>query len=48
MKILHQSQIREADRQTLALEPISSIALMERAAKACMDWIIERYDNDRP
>ena len=48
MKILYQSQIREADRQTLALEPISSIALMERAAKACMDWIIERYDNDRP
>ena len=48
MKILNQSQILEADRQTIALEPISSIALMERASKACSHWIFERYDNDRP
>ena len=31
MKILHQSQIREADRQTIALEPISSIALKKES-----------------
>ena len=30
MKILNQHQIREADQQTIALEPISSIALMEK------------------
>lgn len=48
MKILHRSQIQEADQQTIALEPISSIALMERAAKACLEWIVQRYDNNQP
>jgi len=43
MKILNSSQIREADRQTIACEPIASIELMERAAIACRDWIIERF-----
>ncbi len=44
MKILNTAQIREADRHTIAKEPITSIALMERAALACMNWIVERYD----
>lgn len=43
MKILNSSQIRETDRQTIACEPIASIELMERAAIACRDWIIERF-----
>jgi len=44
MKILSSSQIREADRQTILREPISSVELMERAAAACLDWITQRYD----
>ena len=48
MKILNQHQIREADQQTIALEPISSIALMVRASKACADWLVERYENKQP
>ena len=47
MKILNQSQIREADRQTIRMEPIASIELMERAAKACFHWICQRYDTDQ-
>ena len=47
MKILNQSQIREADRQTVRMEPIASIELMERAAKACFHWICQRYDTDQ-
>lgn len=37
MKILSASQIREADRLTIEKEPISSIDLMERAAKSVVD-----------
>lgn len=36
MKILQKSQIQEADRQTISMESIPSIELMERAAKACL------------
>lgn len=39
MKILSVPQIREADAYTIAQEPIASIDLMERAAKACADWL---------
>ena len=35
MKILQKSEIKEADRQTILMEPISSLELMERAANAC-------------
>ena len=45
MKILTASQIREADEHTLINEPIKSIDLMERASKACVDWIINKFDN---
>lgn len=39
MKLLSAAQQREADAQTIANEPISSIDLMERAAKKCADAI---------
>ena len=38
MKILSVSQIREADAYTITNEPIPSIDLMERAARACYAW----------
>ncbi|HXB42172.1 MAG TPA: NAD(P)H-hydrate dehydratase [Bacteroidia bacterium] len=41
MKILSAQQIREADTYTIAHEPVSSIDLMERAAKACALRIAE-------
>jgi hydroxyethylthiazole kinase-like uncharacterized protein yjeF len=44
MKILSIAQIREADQYTIDKEPVSSIELMERAAIACVNWILERYD----
>lgn len=39
MKILDPNQIREVDRYTIINEPVPSIDLMERAAKAVADWI---------
>jgi hydroxyethylthiazole kinase-like uncharacterized protein yjeF len=39
MKILTAAQIRSADAFTIANEPVASIDLMERAAKACVAWI---------
>ncbi|MBD0350225.1 MAG: NAD(P)H-hydrate epimerase, partial [Flavisolibacter sp.] len=39
MKILSASQIREWDQYTIRNEPIASIDLMERAAKACVTWL---------
>ena len=47
MKILNQSQIQEADIQTIRMEPIESIDLMERAAKTCFKWICQRYNMDQ-
>tara|TARA_A100001015_G_scaffold91020_1_gene101403 strand:- start:4133 stop:5635 length:1503 start_codon:yes stop_codon:yes gene_type:complete len=47
MKILDKSQIQEADRQTIAMKSISSFQLMESAAKACRDWIVNRFDNNQ-
>ncbi len=45
MKILTVAQIREADAFTISHEPIASIDLMERAAKACSNWILKNYGN---
>jgi len=39
MKILSSEQIRQADAYTISHEPITSVNLMERAAKACVYWI---------
>lgn len=46
MKILTASQIKEADSFTIKHEPISSIDLMERAATACFDWILEVFPKE--
>jgi ADP-dependent NAD(P)H-hydrate dehydratase / NAD(P)H-hydrate epimerase len=39
MKIFTAAQIKEWDAYTIQHEPISSLALMERAAHACYEWI---------
>ncbi len=44
MKILTSSQIRQADSYTIKNEPVASIDLMERAAMACTDWLVKKYD----
>ncbi|WP_185869621.1 NAD(P)H-hydrate dehydratase [Blattabacterium cuenoti] len=41
MKILSLNQIIKADQYCLDYESISSIELMERAAKSCFNWIIK-------
>ncbi len=46
MKILTASQIRLVDSITIDKEPINSIDLMERAAKHCVEWIINRFDKN--
>ncbi len=43
MKILSSEQIREADAYTIENEPIASIDLMERASKACFNWIKSNF-----
>jgi ADP-dependent NAD(P)H-hydrate dehydratase / NAD(P)H-hydrate epimerase len=42
MQILTAQQIREADANTIAKTPISSLHLMEKAALACTDWLVKR------
>ena len=41
MKLLTAQQIHEWDAYTIANEPVSSIDLMERAAEACTDFILQ-------
>jgi ADP-dependent NAD(P)H-hydrate dehydratase / NAD(P)H-hydrate epimerase len=43
MKILNVEKIRQADAYTIQNEPISSLELMERAAAACLNWIMQRF-----
>ena len=43
MKILSASQIRETDAYTIIHNNISSTQLMENAAKACVQWIVENF-----
>lgn len=45
MKILSAAQIRELDAYTIQNEPVSSLDLMERAARAFVCWLCARYDN---
>jgi hydroxyethylthiazole kinase-like uncharacterized protein yjeF len=42
MQIFAAEQIRAWDEYTIQHEPIASIDLMERAATACFDWLMER------
>ena len=39
MKIFTSEQVRKIDADTISMEPVSSINLMERAAKACLDYL---------
>ena len=39
-KVFSIPQIREADRYTIENEPIVSVDLMERAARACYTWMV--------
>lgn len=48
MKIFTAPQVREADAYTIAHTPISSLELMEHAAIACAQWIIQHGFNERP
>ncbi|HMU47833.1 MAG TPA: NAD(P)H-hydrate dehydratase [Chitinophagaceae bacterium] len=43
MKILSAEEIRAWDQYTIEHEPISSIDLMERAAKACTNWLGSKF-----
>lgn len=45
MKIYSVNQIKNWDSYTIEHEPIKSIDLMERAAVACFDWIIQNFDD---
>jgi ADP-dependent NAD(P)H-hydrate dehydratase / NAD(P)H-hydrate epimerase len=47
MKILSASQIRALDAHTIQNEPIRSVDLMERAARAFVKWWCARLDNQR-
>jgi len=44
LKIFSAEQIKKWDEFTINNEPISSTDLMERAAKACSDWISENFN----
>jgi ADP-dependent NAD(P)H-hydrate dehydratase / NAD(P)H-hydrate epimerase len=43
MKILSAEQVRQWDQFTIENKPILSIDLMETAAMACTEWIIQHY-----
>ncbi|MBR5205024.1 MAG: NAD(P)H-hydrate dehydratase [Bacteroidaceae bacterium] len=45
MKILSSAQLKELDKYTIIHEPIASIDLMERAARALTEAIVQRWDN---
>ena len=48
MKIFTSNQIHELDHYTMEHEPIRSIDLMERAAKALTRAITSKWDNQKP
>ena len=43
IKIVSANQIREAEQATLITAPISSLDLMERAAKSCCHWLVDFF-----
>nr|MDQ6903937.1 NAD(P)H-hydrate dehydratase [Bacteroidota bacterium] len=43
MKIFKVAQIKNWDSYTIKNEPVSSTDLMERAAKACSDWLLDNF-----
>ncbi|MEP7144256.1 MAG: NAD(P)H-hydrate dehydratase [Ferruginibacter sp.] len=48
MKIFSAPQIKEWDAFTIENEPTASVDLMERAAKACVTWILQNISNSFP
>lgn len=46
MKILSAAQVRELDAYTIRTEPVLSVDLMERAAKAFMQWLVSKFDEE--
>ena len=48
MKIFNSAQTRELDKYTIEHEPIRSADLMERAARALVRTIAQRWDRDVP
>lgn len=48
MKVFPTDKTREIDAYTIEHEPISSIDLMERAARACSSWILNYAPVSRP
>lgn len=42
IKILSVDNIRKADAYTIVNEPINAIDLMERASKACVEWMLDK------
>lgn len=47
LSLLTAQQIREADAYTIAHEPVTSVNLMERAAKAFTSWFINRFTDKK-
>lgn len=47
LPLLTSPQIREADAYTIAHEPITSINLMERAAKAFVGWFVNHFPDKK-
>src|SRR6187402_875605 len=47
MKILTSTQIRSWDQFSITKQRISSVDLMERAAKRCTEWIIQNISANR-
>lgn len=45
LKILNAHQLKQADAYTIANEPISSLALMERASHSFVSWFVKRYES---
>lgn len=46
MQIFTVAQIKQWDAYTIQNEPIRSIDLMERAARACFDWLQQHFSTD--
>jgi hydroxyethylthiazole kinase-like uncharacterized protein yjeF len=45
VKIFSADQIRKWDAYTIQHEPVSSVDLMERAAEACVEWILNNFNS---
>ncbi len=48
MKIFTAEQIKACDAYTIQQQGITSFDLMERAATACLHWIMKQYPRERP